>query len=101
MIALAGATPAHADTVRDLEYWLADYGFTTAWNTSRGEGVTVAVIDTGVNGNVAELRGAVTAARMSRASAAPTGRRRSATTRTTARWSRRSSPAAERATATA
>ena len=61
MIALAGATPAHADTVRDLEYWLADYGFTTAWNTSRGEGVTVAVIDTGVNGNVAELRGAVTA----------------------------------------
>jgi type VII secretion-associated serine protease mycosin len=61
MIALAGATPAHADTVRDLEYWLADYGFTTAWNTSRGKGVTVAVIDTGVNGNVAELRGAVVA----------------------------------------
>ena len=60
MIALAGATPAHADTVRDLEYWLADYGFTTAWNTSRGKGVTVAVIDTGVNGNVAELRGAIT-----------------------------------------
>lgn len=59
MIALAGATPAHADTVRDLEYWLADYGFTTAWNSSRGEGVTVAIIDTGVNGNVAELRGAV------------------------------------------
>jgi subtilisin family serine protease len=61
MIALAGATPAHADTVRDLEYWLADYGFTTAWNTSRGKGVTVAVIDTGVNGNVAELRGVVVA----------------------------------------
>jgi type VII secretion-associated serine protease mycosin len=61
MIALAGATPAHGDTVRDLEYWLADYGFTTAWNTSRGKGVTVAVIDTGVNGNVAELRGVVVA----------------------------------------
>jgi type VII secretion-associated serine protease mycosin len=60
VIALAGASPAQADTVRDLEYWLTDYGFTTAWNTSRGEGVTVAVIDTGVNGNVAELRGAVT-----------------------------------------
>ncbi|GAA4371842.1 S8 family serine peptidase [Agromyces bauzanensis] len=58
-IALAGASPAHADTVRDLEYWLTDYGFTTAWTSSRGEGVTVAVIDTGVNGNVAELRGAV------------------------------------------
>ncbi|RZS65670.1 type VII secretion-associated serine protease mycosin [Agromyces ramosus] len=60
LIALAGATPAHADTVRDLEYWLNDYGFTTAWETSRGEGVTVAVIDTGVNGEVAELKGAVT-----------------------------------------
>jgi type VII secretion-associated serine protease mycosin len=60
LIALAGATPARADTVRDLEYWLADYGFTTAWNTSRGKGVTVAVIDTGVNGDVAELSGAVT-----------------------------------------
>lgn len=59
MIALAGATPAHADTVRDLEYWLTDYRFTTAWTSSRGEGVTVAIIDTGVNGNVAELRGAV------------------------------------------
>ena len=55
----AEPAPAHADLVRDYEYWLADYGFTTAWNTTQGEGVTVAVIDTGVNGNVAELRGAV------------------------------------------
>lgn len=54
-----GAAPARADLVRDLEYWLTEYGFTTAWNTSRGEGVKVAVIDTGVNGNVAELRGVV------------------------------------------
>lgn len=60
VVLIAGAAPAHADTVRDYEYWLNDYGFTTAWNTSRGEGVTVAVIDTGVNGNVAELRGVVT-----------------------------------------
>ena len=56
---LGGAQPARADTVRDLEYWLTDYGFTTAWTTSKGDGVTVAVIDTGVNGNVAELRGVV------------------------------------------
>lgn len=54
-----GAAPARADLVRDLEYWLTEYGFTTAWNTSRGEGVKVAVIDTGVNGSVAELRTAV------------------------------------------
>ncbi|MDR6908008.1 type VII secretion-associated serine protease mycosin [Agromyces sp. 3263] len=59
VLALAGAAPAHADTVRDLEYWLTDYGFTTAWNSSQGEGVTVAIIDTGVSGDVAELRGAV------------------------------------------
>ncbi|HEU4757253.1 MAG TPA: S8 family serine peptidase, partial [Agromyces sp.] len=58
-LVFGGAQPAHADTVRDLEYWLTDYGFTTAWTTSKGDGVTVAVIDTGVNGNVAELRGAV------------------------------------------
>lgn len=60
VVLLAGAAPAHADTVRDYEYWLGDYGFTTAWNTTKGKGVTVAIIDTGVNGNVAELRGAVT-----------------------------------------
>ncbi|MGR2753873.1 S8 family serine peptidase [Agromyces arachidis] len=58
-LAVGGASPASADTVRDLEYWLADYGFTQAWTMSRGEGVTVAVIDTGVNGDVAELRGVV------------------------------------------
>ncbi|GAA1792424.1 S8 family serine peptidase [Agromyces lapidis] len=59
-VLLGGAMPAHADTVRDYEYWLGDYGFTTAWNTTKGKGVTVAIIDTGVNGNVTELRGAVT-----------------------------------------
>ncbi|QTX06315.1 S8 family serine peptidase [Agromyces archimandritae] len=47
------------DIVRDYEYWLGEYGFTTAWNSSRGEGQTVAVIDTGVVGSVAELDGVV------------------------------------------
>ncbi|MWB98325.1 S8 family serine peptidase [Agromyces seonyuensis] len=56
---LTGAAPAHADTVRDAQYWLDGYGYTTAWNTSRGKGVTVAVIDTGVDGSVAELEGVV------------------------------------------
>lgn len=54
------APPAHADQVRDLEYWLNDYGFTQAWAKTKGAGVTVAVIDTGVDGSVAELAGAVT-----------------------------------------
>ena len=58
-LAFTGAQPARADTVRDLEYWLNEYGFTTAWTTSKGDGVTVAIIDTGVNGSVAELRGVV------------------------------------------
>jgi type VII secretion-associated serine protease mycosin len=65
-VALGGAfvaptAPAFAENtqVRDLEYWLNDYGFTQAWNTTRGEGVTVAVIDTGVAAGVADLAGAV------------------------------------------
>ncbi|MFZ4894012.1 S8 family serine peptidase [Plantibacter sp. Mn2098] len=53
------AAPAHADTVRDMQYWLSDYGFSTAWNTTKGAGVTVAVIDTGIASGPAELNGAV------------------------------------------
>lgn len=52
-------TAAHADQIRDAQYWLSEYGVQQAWSTTRGEGVTVAVIDTGVDGSVAELRGAV------------------------------------------
>jgi type VII secretion-associated serine protease mycosin len=50
---------AHADAVRSGEYWLDDYGVKGAWNTTRGAGVTVAVIDTGVAGSVPDLAGAV------------------------------------------
>jgi type VII secretion-associated serine protease mycosin len=60
VVGVVGDAPvARADQVRDLEYWLNDYGFSQAWNTSKGAGVTVAVIDTGVDGSVAELSGAV------------------------------------------
>lgn len=59
-LAVTGTSPARADTVRDLEYWLSEYGFTQAWTISRGEGVAVAVIDTGIAGEVPELRGVVT-----------------------------------------
>lgn len=52
-------TPAHADAVRDQQYWLDSYGIRSAWAITRGEGVTIAVIDTGVDGSVAELSGAV------------------------------------------
>lgn len=58
-LTVVGPLPAQADQVRDLEYWLSDYGFQRAWNTTRGAGVTVAVIDTGVDGSVPDLAGAV------------------------------------------
>ncbi|HEU5222255.1 MAG TPA: S8 family serine peptidase [Candidatus Lumbricidophila sp.] len=58
-LALLPATSAQADTARSLEYWLADYGFTNAWNLSKGAGVKIAVIDTGVDGSIGELQGAV------------------------------------------
>lgn len=47
------------DYIRDGEYWLDQYGIRNAWATSRGKGVTIAVIDTGVDGSVPDLAGAV------------------------------------------
>lgn len=60
LASLLVATPAHADAVRDQEYWLQEYGIEAAWKTTKGAGVTIAVIDTGVDGSVKELVGAVT-----------------------------------------
>jgi subtilisin family serine protease len=57
----AGSTAAHADPVRDAEYWLANYGVSEAWNTTRGAGTTIAVIDTGIANGPAEFNGAVVA----------------------------------------
>ena len=49
---------ARTDAIRDAEYWLDDYGIRDAWRVTRGAGVTIAVIDTGV-GSPRELEGAV------------------------------------------
>jgi len=57
---LAVPEAAHADEWRDKQYWLSDYGITEAWKKSQGEGVKVAVIDTGIDTSHPDLAGAVT-----------------------------------------
>ena len=59
--AAVAAPRSTGDLVRSKEYWLDSYGIRSAWNVTKGAGVTIAIIDTGVDGTVAELRGAVTA----------------------------------------
>jgi pentapeptide MXKDX repeat protein len=54
------AAPAFADTVRNQEWWLTSLHVTKAWLSSRGAGVTVAVLDTGVDTNQPDLAGSVT-----------------------------------------
>ncbi|HEV3295656.1 MAG TPA: S8 family serine peptidase [Streptosporangiaceae bacterium] len=58
--ALAAAVPAHADVVRDQEMWVLNMVHAPqAWNVTRGQGVTVAVIDSGVFPSVSDLTGSV------------------------------------------
>ncbi|MET4144414.1 S8 family serine peptidase [Arthrobacter sp. UYCo732] len=57
---LAVAPAAQADEVRDKEHWLAESGITKAWEVSKGAGVKVAVIDSGVDAGHPDLKGAVT-----------------------------------------
>lgn len=53
------ASVAHADEVRERQYWLEEFRISEAWSITRGAGVTIAIIDTGVDGNHEDLRGAV------------------------------------------
>ena len=53
------APAARADEWRDKEYWLAESGITKAWEVSKGAGVKVAVIDSGVDALHPDLKGAV------------------------------------------
>jgi hypothetical protein len=57
------AAPAFADTVRNQEWWLSSLHVTKAWLSSRGAGVTVAVLDTGVDTTQPDLAGSVTTGR--------------------------------------
>jgi hypothetical protein len=58
-IAMA-SSPALADQVRRNEWWLRTLQVTNAWETTRGSGVTIAVLDTGVDPAQADLTGSVT-----------------------------------------
>ncbi len=53
------AAPALADTVRNQEWWLASLHVTKAWLSSRGTGIKVAVLDTGVDPTQPDLAGSV------------------------------------------
>ncbi|MFD0416888.1 type VII secretion-associated serine protease mycosin [Streptomyces sp. NPDC127108] len=53
------ATPAHAESVREKQWHLIAMQAEKMWQTSTGKGVTVAVIDTGINAELPDLRGQV------------------------------------------
>jgi subtilisin family serine protease len=58
---IISAAPARADSVRDSQLWVLDaLNVPAAWSVTQGQGVTVAVIDSGVNPNVSDLVGSVT-----------------------------------------
>jgi len=57
---LTAAAPARADVVRNTEMWVLDeLNVQPAWTITQGQGVVVAVIDSGVNPAVSDLTGAV------------------------------------------
>src|SRR5215469_4929085 len=59
-VAVGTAGVAQADAVRAQELWVLNaIDAPTAWQTTMGRGVTVAVIDSGVNGSVSDLTGSV------------------------------------------
>jgi type VII secretion-associated serine protease mycosin len=59
--AAADAGSAAADTIRNSQQWVLDMmDVPAAWQLSQGAGVTVAVIDSGVDPDVTDLAGSVT-----------------------------------------
>ena len=53
--------PARADTIRDNQQWVLNMlNVPSVWADTEGRGVTVAVIDSGVNPHVSDLTGSVT-----------------------------------------
>ena len=63
-----------SDPARAAEYWLDDYGIRDAWKTTKGEGTTIAIIDTGISRTPAEFSGAVAGGADFSESGTPDGR---------------------------
>ena len=63
-VAVGSASAAQADAVRQQELWVLNaIDVAGAWRHTHGSGVTVALIDSGVNGQVSDLSGSVTTGR--------------------------------------
>ncbi|WP_083508631.1 S8 family peptidase [Arthrobacter alpinus] len=58
-LSVALAPAASADDIRNREYWLEQSGVKKAWDVSQGEGVKVAIIDSGIDTSHKDLKGAV------------------------------------------
>jgi hypothetical protein len=63
-VAVGTAGAAQADAVRQQELWVLNaINVAGAWRHTHGSGATVALIDSGVNGQVSDLAGSVTTGR--------------------------------------
>ena len=63
-VAVGSASAAQADPVRQQQLWVLNaIDVTGAWQHTHGSGVTVALIDSGVNGQVSDLSGSVATGR--------------------------------------
>ncbi|MGW2604773.1 type VII secretion-associated serine protease mycosin [Streptomyces mirabilis] len=61
LLASVAVTPAHADSIRSRQWHLDAMKAQQMWKTSTGKGITVALIDSGVQADIPDLRGQVVA----------------------------------------
>ncbi|QDI68703.1 type VII secretion-associated serine protease mycosin [Streptomyces calvus] len=59
LLVCVAATPAHADSVRDMQWHLDAMHAEEMWKITKGQGITVAVIDSGVDDSLVDLKGQV------------------------------------------